>query len=166
MRYTTIIMAVNSSLGVTFAIGTTASATNQGEYESDSYTLVGEVEDVSEFGDTFNAVNFTALSDGRVRKYKGTRDAGNVTLTIGMDVADAGQDALTAALENSDSADYNFKVAFTDGDTVPSPDVTPTVVYFSGKVMSRRYGTGGADSIVKVSVDIAINSEIIEVEAA
>lgn len=159
-------MAVNSSLGVTFAIGTTTPAATASEYAGDSYVLIGEIEDVSEFGDTFNAVNFTALSDGRVRKFKGTRDAGNVTLTIGMDVSNPGQDALTAALENADSADYNFKVTFTDGDTAASPDVVPTVVYFSGKVMSRRYSTGGADSIVKVSVDIAINSAIIEVEAA
>lgn len=159
-------MGVNSTLGVTFAIGTTAAHNNQAAYEADTFALVGEIENVGDFGDAFNPVNFTALADGRVRKFKGTRDAGTVSLTIGMDVANAGQDALTAALEDTGSDDYNFKVVFTDGDADASPVVVATVVYFSGKVMSRRYQTGGADNIVRVIVDVAINTGIIEVEAA
>lgn len=159
-------MAVNSTRGIRFYIGTTASATTQNEYETDSYTEVGEIEDLGEFGDQYNAVTFTSLTDGRVRKFKGTADAGTLSLTIGMDTGDTGQDALTTALADTDSDDYNFKVVFTDGDTDVSPVVVATTVYFSGKVMSRRYQTGGADSIVRVAVDIGINTGIIEVEAA
>lgn len=159
-------MAVNSTLGMSLHIGTTTSATNQSEYEADTYTEVGEIEDIGEFGDTFNPVTFAALADGRVRKFKGTRDAGNITLVVGMDVSDSGQDALATALEDTDSDDYNFKVVFTDGDSDVSPVVTATTVYFSGKVMSRRYQPGGTDNIVRVAIDIAINTGITEVEAA
>lgn len=159
-------MAVNSTLGIKFYIGTTTAASTQGEYESDSYSEVGEVEDMGEFGDAYNPVTFTALGDGRVRKFKGTADAGTISLTIGMDVADTGQDALTAALSDTGSDDYNFKVEFTDGDTSVSPVGDPTTVYFSGKVMSRRYQSGSADNIVRVTVDVAINTDIVEVEAS
>ena len=152
-------MAVNSSLNIAFAIGTTASATNQTEFEADTYVACGEVEDIGEFGPTYNPVNFTALADGIVRKFKGTLEPGTVTIVLGMDNADSGQDALETALANTGALDFNFKVTFNDY-------TTPTVTYFKGKVMSRRYQTGGADSIVRIAVDIAINSNPLEIQGS
>ena len=77
---------------------------------------MGEIEDLGEFGDTFNPVNFTALSDGRVRKYKGTADAGNMTLTVGLDNGDAGQKAVGVAHKDRTKGNYNIKVTLNDGD--------------------------------------------------
>ena len=89
-----------------------------------------------------------------MRKFKGTYDAGDMTLTLGFDSGDKGQDALNVALKDESSGDYNFKVELEDGD----------IFYFAGKVMSRRIATGGAADIVKANVSIAINSEVLEVE--
>ncbi|EPM82047.1 hypothetical protein A260_28286, partial [Pseudomonas syringae pv. actinidiae ICMP 19068] len=75
-------------------LGTKTGADTEADYKQDVYVDVGEIEDLGEFGDTFSSVTFTSLKDGRVRKYKGTADAGDMTLTVGLDNGDAGQKAV------------------------------------------------------------------------
>lgn len=148
-------MPVNTAAGATLSIGTKTPATDAASYEADTFVEVGEIENLGEFGDQVSAATFTALADRRVRKLKGTYDAGDLALVIGFDSDDAGQTALNDALKDSGSEDYNFKVELEDGD----------IFYFAGKVMSRRIATGGADDIVKANVSIAINTEVVEVAA-
>jgi len=157
---------INSSLGTTIAIGTTVSATNQSEYEADSYTLIGEVENIGEVADVFAEIGFSALANGRNRKYKGQRDGGTVPLVIGLKNGDAGQTAIKTALNNTSRNDFNFKITLTDGDPDVSPVIEDTVVYFSGKVMSRSFQGFDSGSVNKIAVSIAINSDLVEVEAA
>lgn len=145
-------MSVQTAAGAKFSIGTTASASVLSDYTADTYAEVGEIESMGEFGDQVSPVNFTALANRRVRKFKGTYDAGEMQLTVGFDGNDAGQTALNSALEDSSSDDYNFKVEFEDGD----------VFYFSGKVMSRRINVGAADSIITATISVAINSPVLE----
>lgn len=149
-------MPVNTAAGATFAIGTKAPATDATTYAADTYTIVGEVESIGEFGDEVSAATFTALADRRVRKFKGTYDAGDLSLTVAFDSSDAGQTALAAALADEGSTDYNFKITFEDGD----------VFYLSGKVMSRRISPGSADEIVKATINIAIGTKVLEIPAA
>lgn len=148
-------MPVNTAAGATLSIGTKTTATDEASYAADTYVEVGEIENLGEFGDQVAAATFTALADRRVRKFKGTYDAGDLALVIGFDSGDAGQNALNAALKDASSGDYNFKVKLEDGD----------IFYFGGKVMSRRIVTGGADDIVKANVSIAINTEVLEIPA-
>jgi len=148
-------MPVNTAAGATFAIGTKAPATDATTYAADTYTIVGEVESIGEFGDEVSAATFTALADRRVRKFKGTYDAGGLSLTVAFDSSDAGQTALAAALADEGSVDYNFKITFEDGD----------VFYLSGKVMSRRISAGSADEIVKATINIAIGTKVLEIPA-
>ena len=148
-------MPVNTAAGAVFSIGTKAVATDAASYALDTYIAVGEVESIGEFGDEVSAATFTALANRRVRKFKGTYDAGNIQLTVGFDSGDAGQTALNTSLKDEGSADYNFKITFEDGDTF----------YFSGKVMSRRISAGSADEIVKATVSIAIATEVLEIAA-
>lgn len=160
-------MAVNTGLGATIAIGsTTSSAPALSDYTNDTYTSIGEVVSIGEFGDSYNAVTFSALSDGRTRKFKGLKDAGTISLVLGFDVNDSGYSALKTALANEDSVDYNFKVTYTDGDDTASPQVTATVQYFSGKVMQMRTQSISGDDVVQIAVDIAINTAITQVDAA
>lgn len=148
-------MPVNTAAGATLSIGTTAAATDETSYAADTYVEVGEIESLGEFGDQVSAATFTALANRRVRKFKGTYDAGDMSLTVGFDSGDAGQNALNAALKDEGSADYNFRVEFEDGD----------VFYFSGKVMSRRISVGTADSIVTATISIAIGTAVLEIAA-
>lgn len=153
-------MTVNTAAGTKVFIGTVGAATTQGEFEADSYIEVGEVEDLGEFGDTAEEVNFTALANRRVRKFKGSFNAGTMTVTAGSDPADAGQQALLAAFATD--FDYNFKVTLNDEVTQGG---TPTTLYFRGKVMDKRRNVGQVNNIVRQNFAVGINSEILEVTA-
>lgn len=156
-------MGWNTAAGVKVYIGTTASATNQTEFEADSYDEVGTVEDAGEFGDAFNSVTFESLGDGRTQKRKGTADAGDMNLVMAFDGTDAGQQALESALRDTGPDDYNFKVELND---TPSGGTSPTTFYFRGKVMQRRIQVGTVNNVVRASVVFAINSQPLRVAAA
>lgn len=153
-------MTVNTAAESTISIGTTTSATNQSQFEADTYTAVGEVEDLGEFGDQASEVTFTALNNRRVRKFKGSFDAGTLTCVCGKDTADIGQDAMIAAFASD--FDYNFRVILNDKLTTSG---TGTTLYFRGKVMSKQDNVGAVDNIVRQTFNIGINSAIIEVPA-
>lgn len=154
---------LNTAAGCRLAIGGKTGAATVTEYEDDTYVDVGEIEDLGEFGDTFNPVNFTALSDGRVRKYKGTADAGNMTLTVGLDNGDLGQKAVAVAHKDRTKGNYNIKVTLNDGDPGATPAVLPTTFYFAVKVMNNTVAAGSADNVVRRNMTLAINTEIFEI---
>lgn len=156
-------MGINTAAGSKLYLGTTAAHANQAAYEADTYTQIGTIEDLGEFGDAYNSVTFESLSDARTQKYKGTADAGDINLVVGFDGTDTGQDNLKTALDDTGTDDYNFKVTLND---MPSGGTNPTTFYFSGKVMSRRIQAGTVNNIVRASVQIGINTSIIEVAAA
>lgn len=148
-------MPVNTAAGSKLSIGTKTPASDAAAYAADTYVEVGEIENIGEFGDEVSSATFTALANRRVRKFKGTYDAGDLQLSVGFDSGDVGQSALNTALKDEGSADYNFKVEFEDGD----------VFYFAGKVMSRRISVGSADDIVKANISIAIGTAVLEIPA-
>ncbi len=154
---------LNTAAGCRLGLGSKGGADTEALYKADDYVDVGEIEDLGEFGDTFSSVTFTSLRDGRVRKYKGTADAGDLTLTVGLDNGDLGQAALKTAHKDRARGDYNIKVTLNDGDTAAVPPVLPTTFYMRGKVMNNTVAPGAADNVVRRNVTIAINSEILEV---
>lgn len=119
-----------------------------------TYTQIGEVENIGDYGDEVGDVTFAALADSRTRHLKGLADAGSVDLSIGLLDDDAGQIALQAAQKDRSRFDYPIKVEYESG----------YVDYFAAKVMSSRKQVGGAEDVLKRAVTIGINSEIIEVE--
>ena len=153
-------MTISAASGSRLFIGTTASAENLSQFLSDSFTEVGEVEDLGEFGDESEAVTFASLQDSRVRKLKGTRDAGTIAVVCGADDSDTGQDAMVVA--EASSLDFNFKILLNDQLTISG---TPSEHYFRGKVMSKRLGVGSANNVVRRTFNVGINSEILEVPA-
>jgi len=154
-------MSVNTASGVQFFIGTTLVAENLSQFFNDTYTEVGEVEDLGEFGDESEEVTFASLANARLQKLKGVRDAGTIPLICGQDDADPGQDALITA-EADNTLDFNFKVILNDKLTVSG---TPSEHYFSGKVMSKRTGVGTVNNVVRRTFNIGINSEVLDVDA-
>lgn len=164
-------MAVNTAAGSTFAIGpqgTYASTVDWSDTEEDIitafealvWTEVGEVEDLGEFGDEASEITFTALANRRTRKFKGTFNAGTVTVQAGSDPEDAGQLAMIAAFASD--LDYPFRVTLNDQLT---ENGEPTTLYFGGKVMSKRRNVGNVENVVRQNFPVGINTEIIEVPA-
>lgn len=153
-------MGVNTAAGSRLFIGTTAPATDEASFEADSYIEVEEVEDAGQVGDESAAVNFTALKDSRVQKFKGPRDAGTMAVVCGDSAGDPGQDAMIAA--EGTKFDYNFKVMLNDALTLSG---TPTILYFRAKVMSQRRNIGQVNNVVKRAFNLGVNSAIVEVAA-
>lgn len=135
---------LNTAAGCRLSLGTKTGADTEADYKQDVYVEIGEIEDLGEFGDTFSSVTFTSLKDGRVRKYKGTADAGDMTLTVGLDNGDAGQKAVKVAHKDRSKGDYNIKVTLNDGDATATPAVLPTTFYFRVKVMNNTVAPGAA----------------------
>ena len=155
-------MAVDTAAGSKISIGpVNASAATPTDYQALSYVEVGEVENIGEFGDSFNEVNFTALSDRRVRKFKGSRNAGNIQLTIGHDSANTGQTNLNAALETD--FDYAFRVELDDAGS--GTGAAPTTFYFRAKVMAAPITPGDTETIVRINATLGINSDILKIDA-
>lgn len=149
-------MSINAAAGSKLYIGGTTAAANLTAFEALTWTAVGEIEDLGEFGDQSEAISFTSLNDSRVRKLKGPRDAGTMNLTVGDDMSDAGQTALEAA--EASHLDYNFKVELNDAVTIGGEN---SKHYFRGKVMSKRRNVGNATNVVRRSFTIGINTAII-----
>lgn len=156
-------MTVQTAAGSRLFIGSVAAATvdTKAEYEALTYVEVGEIEDLGEFGDKANEIKFTSVNDRRVRKFKGSFDAGTLPLTVGFDAGDAGQVALVAAFASDN--DYAFKVVLNDAPQ--DSDGAGTHFYFRGKVMSKPVNVGNAENVVKRKFDLGINSEILEIDA-
>lgn len=156
-------MSVITGAGATVAIGTTQAASTQSQYEADSYTGIGEISDSGEFGDSRTVVTWQSLADGRVRKSRGSADAGDMTMIVGFDGSDAGQTAVKNAFAVSSQSldEFNFRVQLND-----SGGVNPTTFYFRAKVTSRPLQSLTPDGIVTMQFNIAINTAIVEVAAA
>lgn len=154
-------MTVNTASGAKLYIGGTNSNRDSvlADYVADSYIEVGEIEDLGEFGDESERITFTALSDGRVRKFKGPRDAGEMPIVVGDDPTDEGQVAMEAA--EASPLDYNFKVELNDALTIGGTD---SVHYFIGKVFSKRRNVGNASNVVRRNFAVGINSAITSVD--
>lgn len=129
------------------------------DYEGDSYVEIGEIEDGGEFGDESAPITFTALSDGRVRKFKGPRDAGTQTIVVGDDPTDEGQIALEAA--EAQNLNYNFKIELNDKLTLGGEN---SLHFFIGQVLSKKRAVGNASNVVKRTFGVAINSAITDTD--
>lgn len=153
-------MTIKSAAGAKIYIGTTAAAANETQFAADTYTEIKEVEDLGELGDESEAITFAGLSEARVKKLKGARDAGTLVLVVGRDPLDAGQIAIKAAEKTS--FEYNFKIVANDA---PDADHTNSVYYFRGLVMSARDNYGQQNNVVRTTFNIGINTAILEVPA-
>lgn len=139
-------MAKVTSSGTIFRIGTTAA-----NAATDTYTDVGDVSDVGEFGRVYKEIAFEALSSRNTEKFKGTYNDGNLQLQLGQNLSDAGQTALFAALDSDD--EYNFQVELNDA---PDEDGTGTLFTFKGRVMGFVHRPT-KDQVVGAAVTIGIS---------
>jgi hypothetical protein len=145
-------MAIMTSAGSTLGISASLPATEDATgYNALTYTSVGEITDLGEFGTEYSTVNFTALGNRRVRKFKGSYNNGALQLQLGRDTADAGQTLLRTALASDN--DYSFKVTLQNG----------TKLYFKGKVMSYKTQVGSVDQITAASTTVEVVSDVVEV---
>ena len=148
---------INTVSGARVYLGSTQAATTVEQFQADSYTEIGEIEDLGEYGDQNELVTFTAINVDRVQKLKGTADAGEFALVVGADQTDAGQAALIAAQAQKFS--YNVKIVYDDAISLGGDG---SEEYFRGLVMSKRRVSGTANNVLRRNFMIAINSAVLE----
>jgi hypothetical protein len=85
---------------------------NAAAYAALSWTEIKKVGNMGQVGDSVNALTYPTWGDSVAQKAKGITDAGNPTLEVMRDTADAGQDAARAAAKTN--LTYAFKVERND----------------------------------------------------
>lgn len=152
-------MAISGSTGCKLFIGGTGVLASEA-----SWVEVGEVENLGEVGDQSEVVRFLSLSDGRVRKSRGTKDAGDMTITVAYDGENQGQTNLRTAADLTTNVKYNFRVALNDAPAGPSP--TPTYIAFKALAQGYRLAVGGANGTVMMNVTLSVDTAPVVTAAA
>jgi hypothetical protein len=89
-------------------------------------------------------VEFTPVDTATVSKAKGSKNYGNMALTIGSVPGDAGQALLLAASEST--AHYSFKMTYPDGE----------IHYIDAIVSKFEYVDGSVNSNSMINCELAI----------
>jgi hypothetical protein len=129
-------------------------------YNALSWTEVGDVRSVGDYGDEAQILTESTLQDSRIFKSKGPRDAGTLAITVLDRPDDSGQVAMIAAEATPYS--YPFKIVLPNRLTVGGTD---GIEYFIGLVTSKRLNVADTGNIVKRTFNVAINSKITPVAA-
>lgn len=150
-------MAWQTAAGASLAIATTSGPPttfdNTG-YATKTYTVIGEITNIGEFGKEFALVTHQPLATRGVKKGKGSYNNGTLSPALALDEADAGQILLRTALESDES--FAFRITLQSGDAY----------YLMGKVMSYKPNVGGVDDVVTATPSIEVDSDPIVMVAA
>lgn len=95
------------------------------EFDALSFTEIKKVQSIGEFGDEAKTVTSEDIGDARVRKAKGSRDAGNIEIVVSHDPSDDGQAAVRAA--EATNFPYAFKIVPPDAVTPAATAATVTI---------------------------------------
>ena len=144
-------MAVQTSAGTTIGVSAGLPSTDDAAgYGALTFTTIGEVTDLGEYGKVFNLVTRNPIATRRTEKFKGSFNEGSISMGIGEDTSDAGQTLLDTAVESD--ANFAFQITAQDGD----------IDYFQAKVMSKTVNVGSVDSIRSSTVQLEITSGIVD----
>lgn len=140
-------MTVRTSAGTTLKVTADAPATfDTTGYGALTYTGVGEITDLGEFGREFALVTHNPVASRGTQKFKGSFNEGVINLTLGLDTDDAGQILMkTASLAD---AAYSFEVVTQNGDKY----------FFQAIVMSFKVNVGSVDSITTATCALEITT--------
>ena len=140
-------MAVRTSAGTTLRVSATAPSTfNSTGYAALTFTAVGEITDLGEFGREYALVTHNPVGNRSTQKFKGSFNEGTINLSLGLDTDDAGQVLLKTA-SNADTP-YSFEIVTQNGDKY----------YFQAMVMSFKVGVGSVDSITTATVTLELTT--------
>lgn len=132
-------------------------------YDALTWTEIGMIESVGDFGPESSVGTFTPIGTGVACKFMGTTDNGEITLTIAKTSTDTGLSTLIAAQGATSS--IAMKVELSEVGTTTQGHTTPakhTRYMFPGLVKGARITVGTGDDVVKVNTSLVINGSIIE----
>jgi len=149
-------MAVQTSTGLILSVSAALPATeDKVGYDALTWTEVGEIVSIGEYGPSQEEVNHTPLKTGLVEKYKGATDNGSLAIEMGKDATDAGQLLLDAGANGAAKFTvHSIKIEYPQGD----------IDAFQGLIFGFNKNPGAINSIVSASTNIGINSNIIDIQ--
>lgn len=104
-----------------------------------TFTVVGEVSNIGDRGQTFEDVNYTVLGTRATKHLKGTSDQPETTIELVIDRDDAGQILLKEASASDDL--YAYKVAYANGEVDYFNALAYSFVTVGGDANTVRTGT-------------------------
>jgi hypothetical protein len=131
-----------------------------GQFTGLSYVLITWMENLGQVGDEAAEIAFSAIENPRVTKLKGVRNAGTMSLVMGIDYTNDGQSLLRVG--QTTVFDYAFKLLFND---MPSGGTSGSVRYFIGKVIGTREQFDTVNNVNRLNVQLGVNSNIVAVNA-
>lgn len=144
-----VLLSVGTSLFVSAASPATYDTAG---FAALSYTEVGEVESLGEFGGSAQITPFTPLATGIVKKRKGSINYGTASASIGRLASDAGQAILKDGFDGANKyVVHSFKVVNSDG----------AIAYFTGMISSFVTVTNDANNVTKVNCNIELDNKVI-----
>lgn len=152
-------MAQYTAAGSKLYIGTTAAASDQSGFESDTFTEIGEIISIGDFGREYQPITTNTLNQRLTKVLKGAYSEGTLAIQVYLDPDDSGQSAVNTALTSDE--DYNIKITLNDAPS-GSPS-QPTTYYYRGKVMSYRRSVSDVNSAVTANIGFALNTDSVEV---
>lgn len=147
--------------GRKFYVSTTAEATdlNQSGFEALTWTEVKRIVTVGETGSNTNVVSQDYWGTTVTQKQTGITNAGDPTVEVGVDLADAGQDAMRAYA--NDGNYYAFKIE----DVLLSGESTPVTRYNRGLVLGPVDSNGDVEGWNNQTFTLGLVQEQITVDA-
>lgn len=150
-------MAKQVNTGVLFSVSAGQPATFDAVgYAALTYTDVGEVLSIGEFGGTADEVQSQPLATGVTEFFRGFIQYGNPSLGLERDVDDAGQAIVQSHFDGADSgAAFSAKVTMPDGEAV----------YLDVRAFSYNVNVGSANSMIGSTANLRVNKTPVYVAA-
>ncbi len=148
---------VSATLGSLAYIGTTLT-----DGTADVYTEIKHLQNITVFGRVYQIVKFVPIATGFTEKFKGEVDDGDIKLSVGYDLGDAGQAAVNTAVDDTSVNYYNMKLVLNDASAgspaTPTSGSAGTTFYFKVKFTSFTVTPGTVSSVVMGEITAAVKT--------
>ena len=133
------------------------------DFSGVTWVEVSPLQAIGTVGQNANEITFESLDRRRTTVIKGTRRAPNLEVTAGLDYDNPGQ----AKLVEAEASDRNFPIKIVYNDA-PATGLAPTPSerLMIGLVMGVGEQVDEANSVMRLSSTIAVNSNVVRVDAA
>ena len=142
---------VKPAAGCKLYIGGTGVLVDEAAWEE-----IAEIVDFGELGAEYDLITHQPVGVRTTFKFKGAKNSGQMTLQLGQDLEDIGQDNLRIA-RDSDNA-YNFKIEYNDAAITSGS--TNTIDTFKAMVMGFKTQIGGVSSIISATSTLEISGDV------
>lgn len=138
-------------IGTTRPVDFSSPLSARQDFEADTYTEIGGLNNMGEFGASANVVQFPLVGDDYVDKSKGTRNAGDPAVIVGRISDDPGQIKVREAEKTKYK--FNFKLELADA---VDENHTNTIYYFRALVAGVPNQFGGNEDFVTETYTLGV----------